>query len=91
MCAWKRGCTPRMTTPDYGRRSHLDATALAVAKARAAVIDQADNAKALLEAVPETARRDPGYIFSRIQWLRRNDKIAEAAQWLNAAPHDPAN
>jgi soluble lytic murein transglycosylase len=77
---------------DAGLRaaSHLDATALAVAKARAAVIDQAHNAKALLEAVPEAARRDPGYMFSRIQWLRRNDKIAEAAQWLNAAPHDPA-
>jgi soluble lytic murein transglycosylase len=77
---------------DAGLRaaSHLDATALAIAKARAAVIDQAHNAKALLDAVPEAARRDPGYMFSRIQWLRRNDKIAEAAQWLNAAPHDPA-
>ncbi len=29
-------------------------------------------------------------MFSRIQWLRRNDKIAEAAQWLIAAPRDPA-
>ena len=77
---------------DAGLRAahHLDATALAVAKARAAVINQSRNAKALLDAVPEAARRDPGYMFSRIQWLRRNDKIAEAAQWLNAAPHDPA-
>ena len=77
---------------DAGLRAarHLDATALAVAKARAAVINQAHNAKALLDAVPEAARRDPGYMFSRIQWLRRNDKIAEAAQWLNAAPRDPA-
>ncbi len=77
---------------DAGLRAarHLDATALAIAKARAAVIDQAHNAKALLEAVPEAARRDPGYMFSRVQWLRRNDKIAEAAQWLNAAPRDPA-
>ncbi len=77
---------------DAGLRAahHLDATALAVAKARAAVINQAHNAKALLDAVPEAARRDAGYMFSRIQWLRRNDKIAEAAQWLNAAPRDPA-
>ena len=77
---------------DAGLRAarHLDATALAIAKARAAVIDQAHNAKALLEAVPQAARRDPGYMFSRVQWLRRNDKIAEAAQWLNAAPRDPA-
>ena len=69
---------------------HLDAAALAVAKARAAVINESHNAKALLEAVPETARHDPGYMFSRIQWLRHADKIVEAAQWLNAAPRDPA-
>jgi soluble lytic murein transglycosylase len=77
---------------DAGLRAahHLDATALAIAKARAAVNDEARNAKALLEAVPEAARRDPGYMFSRIQWLRRNDKITEAAQWINAAPRDPA-
>ena len=76
---------------DAGLRAahHLDATALAVAKARVAVIDDANNARALLEAVPQAARRDPGYMFSRIQWLRRADKIAEAAQWLNAAPRDP--
>jgi len=69
---------------------HLDAAAMAVAKARIAVIDQAGNAKTLLEAVPENARREPGYQFSRIQWLRRSDKIVEAAQLLVATPHDPA-
>src|SRR5207248_10973941 len=68
----------------------LDTTAMAVAKARIAVIDQAANAKALLEAVPENARHEPGYLFSRVQWLRRSDKIVEAAQLLLAAPHDPA-
>ena len=68
---------------------HLDAAAMAVAKARIAVIDQANNAKALLEAVPENARREPGYLFSRIQWLRRSEKIVEAAQLL-APPRDSA-
>jgi peptidoglycan lytic transglycosylase len=68
---------------------HLDATAMAVAKARIAVIDQAGNAKTLLEAVPENARHEPGYQFSRIQWLRRSDKIVEAAQLLLGATHDP--
>jgi soluble lytic murein transglycosylase len=67
---------------------HLDAAAMAVAKARIAVIDQAGNAKVLLDGVPESARREPGYMFSRIQWLRRADKIVEAAQLLLAAPHD---
>ncbi|HEX3937695.1 MAG TPA: lytic transglycosylase domain-containing protein, partial [Xanthobacteraceae bacterium] len=77
---------------DAGLRAahHLDPTELAIAKARAAVINQAGNAAALLEAVPEAARHDPGYMFSRIQWLRRADKIPEAAQWLNAVPRDPA-
>jgi soluble lytic murein transglycosylase len=77
---------------DGGLRAahHLDATALAVAKARAAVINQESNAKALLDAVPEAARHDPGYIFSRIQLLRRADKMTEAAQLLAAAPRDPA-
>jgi soluble lytic murein transglycosylase len=68
---------------------HLDAAAMALAKARSAVIEQAANAKALLDAVPESARREPGYLFSRIQWLRRADKIMDAAQLLVAAPHDP--
>ncbi len=77
---------------DAGLRAahHLDATALAVAKARAAVINETKNAKALLQAVPEAARHDPGYMFSLVQWLRREDKIPEAAQWMIAAPHDPA-
>jgi soluble lytic murein transglycosylase len=69
---------------------HLDAAAMAVAKARIAVIDQAANAKALLDAVPESARHEPGYIFSRTQWLRRADKVVEAAQLLIAARHEAA-
>ena len=70
--------------PACARRSISTPTALAIAKARAAVINQAGNAKALLDAVPASARHDPGYMFSRIQWLRRTDKIAEAAQWMTA-------
>src|SRR5580693_7845781 len=77
---------------DAGLRAahHLDGTQLAIAKARAAVINKAGNAKALLEAVPAAAQHDAGYIFSRAQWLRRNDKIAEAGRWMIGAPHDPA-
>jgi soluble lytic murein transglycosylase len=69
---------------------HLDAAAMAVAKARIAVIDQAANAKALLDAVPESTRHEPGYLFSRIQWLRRADKVVEAAQLLIATRHEAA-
>jgi len=69
---------------------HLDAAELAVAKARAAVINKSADAKALLAAVPAAAQHDPGYMFSLIQWLRRADKIKEAAQWMLAAPRDPS-
>jgi soluble lytic murein transglycosylase len=68
---------------------HLDAGELAIAKARAAVVNKSSGAKAALEGVPAAARHDPGYLFSRIQWLRRSDKVAEAAHELLAAPREP--
>jgi peptidoglycan lytic transglycosylase len=40
--------------------------------------------------VPNEARTDAGYIFSRAQWSRRNDRIGEAAQLMLSAPNDPA-
>ena len=77
---------------DAGLRAaqRLGGAQLAIAKAWRAVNDKSSNAKALLDAVPEDARRDAGYMFTRIQWLRRNDKFAEAAQLMLAAPVDPA-
>jgi soluble lytic murein transglycosylase len=69
---------------------HLGEEEKAVAKARAAVITKASNAGPLLDAVPPGAQRDPGYLFSRIQWLRRANRTAEAAQLLQAVPHDPS-
>jgi soluble lytic murein transglycosylase len=77
---------------DAGLRAaqRLGATQVAIAKARIAVFNKSANAKALLDAVPEDARRDPGYVLSRIQFLRRGDKIADAAQLMLAAPADPA-
>ena len=67
----------------------LGATEVAIAKAGIAVINKASNAKTLLDGVPEQARRDPAYIFSRVQWLRRNDKIAEAGALMLTAPTAP--
>ena len=69
---------------------HLDAMQLAIAKARSAVINKESNAKALLEAVPAAGQRDAGYIFSRIQLLRRSDKIDEAGRLMATAPRDAA-
>ncbi len=63
---------------------------VALAKARIAVNNKASNSKALLDAVPRELHSDPGYMFSRIQYLRREEKFAEAAQLMMAAPRDPA-
>jgi soluble lytic murein transglycosylase len=78
-------------TADAMRAAHrLGGEDLAVAQARLAVLKNAPNAKALLDAVPADARRDPGYIFSRCQWLRRHDHVAEAARLMHTVPHNPA-
>ena len=59
---------------------------LLIGKARKAVVEKSSNAGALLEAVPASARNDAGYIFHKAQWLRRDDKVIEAARLLQSAP-----
>jgi soluble lytic murein transglycosylase len=68
----------------------LGANQVALAKARIAAYRKASNTKALLDAVPQELHSDPGYIFSKIQLLRREEKFAEAAQLMLSAPKDPA-
>ena len=68
----------------------LGAGYVALAKARIASYKKASNARALLDAVPRELHSDPGYIFSKIQLLRREEKFAEAAQLMLSAPKDPA-
>lgn len=63
---------------------------LAIAQLRLALGNKGGNAKKLLDAVPEEARRDPGYLFARAYLLRHDEKIAEAAQVLLSAPTDLA-
>ena len=60
-----------------------------LAKARIASYHKAANSRALLEAVPNELHNDPGYMFSRIQLLRREEKFTEAAQLMMSAPKDP--
>jgi soluble lytic murein transglycosylase len=67
----------------------LGANQVALAKARIAAYRKASNTKALLDAVPHELHGDPGYIFSKIQLLRREEKFAEAAQLMLSAPKDP--
>jgi soluble lytic murein transglycosylase len=63
---------------------------VALAKARIAAYRKAPNTRALLEAVPHELHSDPGYLFSKIQLLRREEKFAEAAQLMLSAPRDAA-
>jgi soluble lytic murein transglycosylase len=63
--------------------------ATVIAKARVAVIKKAADAKAQLDGVPAEARDDIGYIFSRIQWLRREERATEAAELMLSIPSDP--
>jgi soluble lytic murein transglycosylase len=67
----------------------LGAAQVALAKARIAVFRKASNSRALLDAVPRELHNDPGYVFGRIQLLRREEKFAEAAQLMLGAPKDP--
>jgi soluble lytic murein transglycosylase len=87
----------RMDTLLYGSENEaalraakrLGAGYVALAKARIASLKKAPNARALLEAVPRELHSDPGFMFSKIQLLRREEKFAEAAQLMLSAPKDP--
>ncbi|MET4721000.1 soluble lytic murein transglycosylase [Bradyrhizobium japonicum] len=87
----------RMDTLLYGSENEaalraakrLGAGYVALAKARIASVKKAPNARALLDAVPRELHNDPGFIFSKIQLLRREEKFAEAAQLMLSAPKDP--
>ena len=63
---------------------------VALAKARIAANRKGGNLKALLDAVPRELHSDPGYLFAKIQLLRRDEKFAEAAQLMMSAPKEPA-
>src|SRR6185437_12760024 len=69
--------------------TRLGGDELAIGRARAAVIKKLNNAKALLEEVPAAARRDPGYNFARVQWLRKENKLEEAGQLILSVPQNP--
>jgi soluble lytic murein transglycosylase len=88
----------RMDTLLYGSEheaalraaKRLGAGHVALAKARIAAYGKAANTRALLEAVPHELHTDPGYVFSKIQLLRREENFADAAQLMLSAPKEPA-
>ncbi|MCV6601262.1 MAG: lytic transglycosylase domain-containing protein [Cohaesibacter sp.] len=58
----------------------------ALVDARIAVIRRSKTAKSKLNAVPASLRKDPGYIFSKIQYLRRTGQENAAANLMLKAP-----
>jgi peptidoglycan lytic transglycosylase len=62
---------------------------VALAKARIAANRKGGNLKELVNAVPRELHSDPGYLFAKIQLLRRDEKFTEAAQLMMSAPKDP--
>ncbi|WP_438277847.1 transglycosylase SLT domain-containing protein [Nitrobacter sp.] len=81
----------------YGRESdaalraakRLGSAEVALARARIAADRKSSSLRALLENVPRELHGDPGYIFARIQLLRREEKFGEAARLMLNAPRDP--
>ncbi len=67
----------------------LGAGYVALVKARLASVRKAANAKSLLEAVPHELHGDTGYVFAKIQQLRREEKYPEAAQLMLRCPARP--
>ncbi len=63
---------------------------VALAKARIAVADEAKNALALLDAVPDSVKSDTSYAYARVLYLRRKNKLDEVVQLLAAVSPDPA-
>lgn len=57
-------------------------------KAWNAVISNAKNAETLLAAVDGSWKSDPGYLFARVEHLRRTDRYFEAAELLERVPRD---
>ncbi|WP_022724359.1 lytic transglycosylase domain-containing protein, partial [Rhodopseudomonas sp. B29] len=77
--------------PEPGVRAarRLGAAEYALARARLAVDKKGTNGKALLDAVPEELHRDPGYLFAKIQLLRRAENIQDAGRLMLTVPRDP--
>jgi len=68
----------------------LDGDTRQLAAARAAVIRRDKNAAALLTKVPGRLQKDPGYLFSKTQFLRRAERYQDAAKVMLQAPREPS-
>ena len=58
----------------------------ALVEARVALAENSKNARGKLAAVPAQLRGDPGLLFERLRWCRRNDRDFDAIEILHNAP-----
>jgi soluble lytic murein transglycosylase len=72
-----------MRAADYAGKDYA-----LLAKARMGVFQGKKKADKAFAAVPASLRGDPSYLFSRALFLRRSNKLAEAADIIMQAPRD---
>ena len=61
-----------------------------MAETRAALYARAGNAERLYQALPTTAKQDPGVMHAAIRYYRRRDNEPRAIEIARQAPDDPA-
>jgi soluble lytic murein transglycosylase len=69
--------------------AHAGEDITALIKARMAVVNEAASDK-LMQSVPEALRKDPLYLLSEAQRLRRKGELEAAAKLIDSAPRDRA-
>lgn len=60
----------------------------ALAEARIALANQSSSAESLLDRVPTSLQRDPGLLYERLRWRRKNNNDEGAIEILLNAPDD---
>ncbi len=69
----------------------LDSGIQAVAEARIALANQSSQADTLVDRVPSHLLSDPGLLYERLRWRRKNDMDDSALEILKQAPTDLGN
>jgi soluble lytic murein transglycosylase len=64
----------------------VDPGAKALAEARLALANQTSSAEALVERIPSNLQNDPGLLFERLRWRRKNGMDSSAIEILSHAP-----
>jgi soluble lytic murein transglycosylase len=73
---------------EHARQLYLyaDAAMKAVAEARLALANQTSNAESLISRVPDAWQNEPGLLYERLRWRRRNNMDEAAVGILRHAP-----